>query len=91
MLIGDIAYLIQQLVFNFMLQVITCTADSADGEIEDSDDDNGDVENLFVTTRSGRLAGNWKLSKHIGKNEYFNINMLVEKIQYVCSTILHCI
>jgi hypothetical protein len=63
-----------------MLQVITCTADVADGEIEDSDDDNDDVENLFVSTRSGRLAGNWKLSKYIGKNEYYYITILVEKI-----------
>jgi hypothetical protein len=51
------------------LQVITCTVQDNDKDDEapgEDSDENDAVENLFVATRSGRVAGNWRLSTYIG-------------------------
>ena len=39
--------------------------DDNDGVDNDGGDDDSQVENLFVHTRSGRIAGNWRLSSYI--------------------------
>ncbi|CAB4043544.1 Hypothetical predicted protein [Paramuricea clavata] len=57
-----------------MDKVITCTVQACTVQDNDKDDEapgedsdkNDAVENLFVATRSGRVAGNWRLSTYIG-------------------------
>ena len=63
------------------MQVITCTVQENDSdedhEAPEEDNDESDaVENLFATTRSGRLAGNWRCSMYIGMNIIFMIIIL---------------
>ena len=43
---------------------IECDENGGDDN-DDGTDDDSQIENLFVHTRSGRIAGNWRLSSYI--------------------------
>ena len=57
-----------------LTQIINCTSEvesdsnsDLEGAADKSSDAESQVKRLFVSTRSGRIAGNWRLSSYIGK------------------------
>lgn len=62
----------QFIFFLFVFQVIKYTKDltddGAEGSSSDEMLDSVETEDLFRPTRSGRIAGGWRLAQYIGKD-----------------------
>ena len=66
---------LQFLITVYLFQVIDATNSCDEGSNSDEDEVSGSEiasanesnESYFVSTRSGRIAGNWRLASYIGK------------------------
>ena len=96
----SLAYTVQYFRFIFLCiltQIINCTSEmESDSNIDlevdvDAADESSDAESqvkrLFVSTRSGRIAGNWRLSSYIGKKGVLNFPFLIVAVTFISKAV----